>query len=680
MRVGRVALGRREGGQVVVFFALLLPVILTIGSVVVSVGDWYVHKKHLQTLADAGVFASGQEFTGCFQDPTLTNSNIAAAALRYAGDPTRDATTENRQLEDPQDAHVVLNSRAYWPNAGPATDGSGYDYTDVSTAADAPKLGTPGGPCYNAYLDVKATEDKIPLLFKWLPSSPSPKSNARIEIHKILASTGLLPVAVPEVFPDKVAALFVDENSGNIVGGANLNAAAPVSGFNTYQGDVGGVNLGVSGNYDVVIVTSRDPSFVAPTSGTLASVCTSNPVQILCYGKPYTSLSSRVYVMWAYSGAAGGGINPPAIRQVELSGGDPSDGSAPYFNLNAGSSIAVSAHIDFGPAGDPRGAPICPKAWVNGNPMTWGTYPGDPYGRWTGTFTPLSGSGRNNVTITWETDKGGGCGGQVWSGSFGPTSAAYASNTYSGPVQYLTVIDNATGLAAGSINKTSSASLHVTVGLTPPLVESNALDPPVVLRFGSPSGSQNQALDCDKNVTFHDELLNNCQNPYIENARNGSCAGYSTGNLPKPPVGPPPGDDCIVTETGDKSGQIRQAMDERWGRNGGANCKTLNNWPNNPGDPMPDPLTDKRFVTIFITDESAFGASGNDIFPVRRFAGYYITAADGLNCPGDVPANPGAKNMWGHWVSYVVPETGGVPDTELCPFKSGNVCIPLLVR
>ena len=79
---------------------------------------------------------------------------------------------------------------------------------------------------------------------------------------------------------------------------------------------------------------------------------------------------------------------------------------------------------------------------------------------------------------------------------------------------------------------------------------------------------------------------------------------------------------------------------------------------------MPDPLTDPRFVTIFITDESAFGASGNNIYPVRRFAGFYITAADGLNCPGDDPANPGAKNMWGHWVSYVVPTNGGIPDTS----------------
>ena len=550
-----------------------------------------------------------------------------------------------------------------------------------------PADNTLGTPCAVKFLDVKATEDKVPLLFKWLPASPSPKSKARIEIHKILGLTGLLPVAVPEVFPDKVAALFVYEGTDTIVGGANLNAASPpgLSAFNAYQGDIG-ADFSVQGRYDIVIVSSRDPSFVAPTSGTLASVCNANPVQTICYGKPWSSQANRVYTIWAYSGAASGGDGnpPPALKEVELTGGGgpscPNDLSAPYFNLDAGCSIAVSAHIKYQYGGDPIPYPLCAQAWVNGNPMSYSS----GSDRWLGSFTPGSGSGRNDVTITWETDKGGGnCGGQKWSGSFGTANAAYASNTNSGPVQYLTATDNATGLAAGSINKGTGKLIHVTVGLLPPLNESNALDQPVALRFASSAGSQNQALDCDKNVTFRDELINNCQNPYIENQRNGSCAGYGAGNLPVPPVGPLPGDDCIITETGDKSGQIRQAMDTRWGRNGGPTCKTLNHWPDPTATPpltMPDPLNDPRFVTIFITDESAFGASGNQIYPVRRFAGFYLTAADGLNCPGDYPANPGSKNMWGHWVSYVVSETGGIPDDELCPFTNGGVCIPLLVE
>jgi hypothetical protein len=137
----------------------------------------------------------------------------------------------------------------------------------------------------------------------------------------------------------------------------------------------------------------------------------------------------------------------------------------------------------------------------------------------------------------------------------------------------------------------------------------------------------------------------------------------------------------MIVETGDKTGQIRQAMDERWGRNGGPTCQTLNNWPNPPGPgTFPDPLTDKRFVTLFISDETTFGASGNDIYPIRRFAGFYITAADGLDCPGDFPAVPGAKNVWGHFVTYVIPNPNGVPSDELCSFTEAGTCIAKLVE
>ena len=126
---------RSERGQVIVMFALLLPVLLALGSIVVSVGNWYVHKKHLQTLVDAGAFAGGTAFSGCFQDPALANIQIGQRALEYSGDPTRDPTTRNRQLEEPGDVHVVLNSTRYWSTGDP-TDGSTFDWTLDSADAD----------------------------------------------------------------------------------------------------------------------------------------------------------------------------------------------------------------------------------------------------------------------------------------------------------------------------------------------------------------------------------------------------------------------------------------------------------------------------------------------------------------------------------------------------------------
>ena len=636
---------------------------------VVSIGNWYVHKKHLQTLVDAGALGSGLAFTGCYQDPANTNPNIAAAALEYAGDPTRDPATRNRQLEQPADAHVVLNSNAYW-------DGNPY-----------PADNTLGLPCDLKSLDVKATDDEVPLLFKWLPATPSPKARAKVEIRKVLGITGLLPWAVPEVEPERVAAIFVNENTGAVVGKGFLNNNLPpgppdLSAFNVWHADLAGVNLNGNENFNTIVMVSRDPGASLGFS-TLSEICSQNPVQTTCYGKPFSGTSGLSFIH-AYSDATPGGLNPPALRQVELSGGCGADLAAPYFNLQGGCGIGIQAKIDFGFTGDPTGYPACAEVTAAGDPMTWSPGGiGGAYGTWTGSMSPGAATGRNAFAITWDTDRGGGnCGGPDDDGSWSPAGAPYVyQKSGAGPVQHVTVTDNAhPGTPANSINQTASASLHVTVGLLPELIDSDPYAPPIRLRFGSPSGSQNQALDCDKNINFEDEILNGCQNPYTENERNGDCTGYGSGNLPQPPVGPFPGDDCMRVETGDKSGPLRHALDEGWGRNGGPDCQTLNHWPNAPGDPFPDPFTDKRFVTLFIADESSFTASGGDIYPVRRFAAFYITAADGLNCPGDVPASPPGNDVWGHFVTYVRPQPGTTPSDELCAFTDAGVCIPVLVE
>ena len=513
-----------ERGQVIVFVALLLPVILGFGSVVLSIGNWYVHKKHLQTLADAGAFASGLAFTGCYQDKVQTNPLIAAAALEYAGDPTRNALTRNQQLEEPADAHVVLNGDTYW---------SSNPY---------PPDNTLGLPCDVKFLDVKATEDKVPLLFRWLPASPSPKAKARVEIRKTLGLTGLLPLAVPEVEPARVAALVVNEDvsasaPGSVVGSALLNHNTPagppdLSPYDVWHGDLTGVNVNGNENFGVVIVSSRDPG--VSLSGSLQTICNQDPVQVTCYRKPWSSTGGLSFIH-SYSDSTSGGINPPAIRGVQLLGGCGTALSAPYFNQDGGCPMAIQAQVDFDVTGDPT-APNRPCATVSGpdGPMIWSDTGG--IGTWTGTFTPGVQSGRNVIDLDWQTDRVGPCSGQSWSGSFPRVAAPYVADSSSGPVEYLEVRNNlAPGGPANSINGTSSASLHVTVGLLPPLIDANVLDPPIRLRFGSPSGSQNQALDCDKNVNFRDELLNGCLNPYRENVRNGSCAGYGPETCPSQP-------------------------------------------------------------------------------------------------------------------------------------------------
>ena len=89
----------REAGQVVVLFAILLPVIFGLGAIVLDIGNWYVHKRHLQTQVDAAALAAAPSFSSCFFDPAAANLAIASTALSYAGDTARDPSSVNQQVQ-----------------------------------------------------------------------------------------------------------------------------------------------------------------------------------------------------------------------------------------------------------------------------------------------------------------------------------------------------------------------------------------------------------------------------------------------------------------------------------------------------------------------------------------------------------------------------------------------------
>ena len=77
-----------ERGSVLVMAALWLPLLVLMASFVIDAGNWFEHKRHLQLQADAGAFAAGGLFSGCFGDAAAANTRIDAEARKYAGDPT----------------------------------------------------------------------------------------------------------------------------------------------------------------------------------------------------------------------------------------------------------------------------------------------------------------------------------------------------------------------------------------------------------------------------------------------------------------------------------------------------------------------------------------------------------------------------------------------------------------
>ena len=210
-----------ERGQTIVLFSVLLPLILLLTSIAWDAGNWWIHRRHLQTQADAAVLATVNDFSNCFINESAANSGIIYDALRYAGDTTRAAalvpatTTTNTQIEGDSRVHVVLNSSVYWDSSNSTTLSPNGDYQDVPDETQHYNGSPDGTPCGSSTIEAKVTDDRVSPLVPWLPLRglspyPSPKRNARVEIQQEDEAKGMLPIAVPETDPAAIYAIFVD--------------------------------------------------------------------------------------------------------------------------------------------------------------------------------------------------------------------------------------------------------------------------------------------------------------------------------------------------------------------------------------------------------------------------------------------------------------------------------------
>ena len=716
-----------ERGQVVVIFALLIPVIFGLAAIVLDIGNWYVHKRHIQTQVDAAVLAAGPSFVGCYHAPSAANTAIAREALRYAGDTLRDGSTANLQVQEPGDVRIVLNSDRYWARSdGVGSPGNGYGLDNTMTPL-------PGDPCSKKMLDAKATDDQAPPLWGLIPLTPSPKTHARIEIRKLQSERGMLPWAVPEIDPRALFALFVNEDNGVVFKSQRLDPADdPNLPWSEWATRVDGTNERVTldGTHDntgvVILVSKDDPN---PTvSGSLGSICGQAPKLVNCYaGSTQTSGATFIH---GYNGGGNGTLASPIVRQVNLypSGCDPQlDRSAPYFTLTDTCTALVEAVIDFGVTGNTNPGTFDRCVSVTASPggaMSWSGNVVEG-SRFTGSFNLAP--GRTTLTLNWvSTPQRNNCNQTTRSGSFTKVAAPYMANLASGPLQYLKLTasygnSGATVGDANSVEKNDPGNPHynyvVTVGLPRPIQVLPATNPPLVLRLANPAGSQNQAIDCDKNINYADEITNGRQTQYRLNYddldgdgdlewRNIACNGYSTGNLPPASFINNPLPDCAMTETGDKDGPMRQGLAARFE----SPCRP-NYWPapNATQAQIDDFLAnhdfanDPSYVTLIITDNTAFTGQGNEPVPVKYFAGFYVTGWDvggatsgcgdpdgagllrGNECHPILGCNysPSKDNgdAWGHFVNIVIFSSEGDPDDDLCAFgQDPGVCIPVLVE
>ncbi|HZB76050.1 MAG TPA: pilus assembly protein TadG-related protein [Solirubrobacteraceae bacterium] len=669
----RNVLGDEQGG-VLVMFVVWLPVLAIVFSLVVDVGNWFEHRRHLQMQADAAALAGAQEFRTC-----ADNAPILAAAAAYGGD------TYNAQVGStpPERVFRLINSKTFYNQ--PA---------DPDDTVEA-------GPCEAGMLDVKLTEVDLPwflppigFLRKAVPSKVAfINAQARVSINQLDSSVGALPVGVPDTNPKSARAIFINEDTGAVLGSTNLVKAGTSSGLTIW--DNADVPLPVTFASDAIRV-----GVVIALSGSSSTTC-GQPL-VHCYDAEAAELgdgtpgSGLVHIRgWSAAGTGAQPDNDPILRDAVLVPGTCADG---YFTASDTTcTIGVQADVDFGVAAgvDPRvavGARL--NARVDGKDYAlsydtvtgvWSsalTIPVDPAGdplpvelEWAETIGTLHGN-------TCSTGGGNKC-----DGTFGVVQRTFAaSHERSGPIKAVTVSESGL-IGANSLERCSAVQtscthdLVVRIGVKGSLQNAaDASDPIVELRVAG--GSQNQSLDCDPNAShLKDELATGCTPLYSRNTGSAPCPGSATTlwGTAQPWT-------CVAVQTGAAVNQVPAGLNLRiLGAEKPASCTAPNNWSSFPNLPEGDP----RILEVFLTPFGSFDGSGSTTVPVTDFATFYVTGWDGKGegfgnpCTGNgddpLPDPKDSGVIVGHFIKYIQ-NTGTGSGTTPCDPDSFGSCIAVMTR
>ena len=357
----------RERGQVVVVFALLVPMLLALGAFVVGIGNWYTHAKNLQTKADASALAGGGVWSfPCVETTTsgpTTSQKIANEARIFVGPHIQasgtpfNGTTFNEQVGHVPGSkiHVVLNGSAFYDN----------DSNPLPTELNDPANAS---ICNSKILDVKVTEDDTFPLLSVLPLFPDIKRKARVQIEQVEGLNNLLPIAVRVPEPLSAAAVFYDEGSGTILQAKYMCKKAAVS----------NMPAGLGG---WAIVDPGDPPNNIPPN----PLCTS-PANFNTSGHPKVgvaiALSTRPACDAPNPPQGGWGLcmddNPTGITAVDDFCHQAGGNVKCFYATGSGATQTVQSGLQFihgygsNVVGDQ--APELRSVWFDGAPLACGNY------------------------------------------------------------------------------------------------------------------------------------------------------------------------------------------------------------------------------------------------------------------------------------------------------------------
>ena len=637
---------RDSRGAVMVLVALGLPAFIGFAGLVIDVGNWFEHKRHLQLQADAGALAGAGAY-GILGAECPTD-RIHAAADSYSG------LDYNAQIGGTPAERV---ERAYNSQTWPGQS-SPIDETTVV-----------GDPCAAGMFDVKITESELPWFLRLTGVVPFINAQARVELRKQRQAAGALPVGVPEVDPKRARAVFVDEVTGAVIASTDLQDMGDSNGLSTWSN--------VAAPLPVTIDAARIGVRIV-LGGATSTTC-GQPL-VTCYDAG--SANGLVHIR-GWSSTPAGTAAAPQPRDVKLFGNSCEDG---YFTAMAATSpctMSVRATVDFGeePLGTTR--LYVKRADANDNALVALTPPATAGEAWIGGSVPVAlGDGPVSVALAYKlncpTDRNVACSGQAT--SLGTVQRAFGADpARSGPLKMVRVSENGVP-GANSFERcaTCTRNLVVTIGLQGSLRNASAVSDPLVTLKVAGGGSQNQALDCDPALpNLNDELVAGCSPEYEENTGQACPAGAQALWSTAQPW------NCVAINTGATTNQVPQGLNQRiLGSSQASTCTSPSNWADFPDIPPDDP----RIVQVFLTPFGSFSGSGATTVPVTGFATFYVTGWKGSGqgfanpCEGQGDDVAGTGSIVGHFIKYVTTLNNGGAGEETCDPNAFTPCIAVLTR
>jgi hypothetical protein len=653
---------RDESGQLFVWLAFLLPVIILLSAFVIEIGNWFEHKRHLQLQADAAALAGGAYFSACVGDTAVASGLIVGEANKYVGNPGG-SSAFNQFVGTNQGSFTALFDKKQFAASSPPPD----DTVEVPTEAQ--------DICHAKMLDVKLTEANLPVFFGLLPFPfvPAINARARVEVESVRLEDDVRPIAVRDDSEYKCAqAILINKTTGAVVSTIDLPSRTQPADFSytQFQNPGGTAVTMPSAAWDHLYVQIRAGDGSGANCGnseTFPEDDNGNPVGGVNFINVYTT--------------AGSG-NDPAIHAVTLSSSDPGCAPDAYF-FTTGCAVTVQAAVEFA-----SGVPAADRiVRINGQPAT------PSGGLWFATFSVSAQAGPQPYSVTAEQQSGSTSKGTCTNKNNNPCKfdfkqqqQAYAATdddsqpSSSGGLQLVEIGEvGQSVVGANTFVKSTTHTLLITARFGG-LANANPGDPPIFLRNGVQTSKRTGAIDCGQG---------NAGGKALENAvRDGCPSGVYLWN---------PGDACVVP-TADPINCVQPVPGNKVGTavvDGlkariGSSCNNWNAWRDNrtaipPGDP--------RAITVIITSPANLSGNQNGPpIPVLKLATFYVTGLDnqtgnGLGCNNDPYPPNGSSNpavqkasVWGHWIKYVLPSGVGEGSGDPCQFDAFGNCITVLTR